>query len=618
MIAVKDKTNISRLLKQLSRNSSTENTIAFVADNGGMLQSCQRILALCREGKEEPLEWLQKECVEYGVQYPYFLQEAGRILELFQPDDKDDSYEILGLSPSASLAEVKSAYRKLTVQYHPDTAGNADENNTERFVEINKAYHAITNTKNQESAETIPVSTDHSWHYGKTERIAGRINKKVILWMLALILAAVLICALVAQIYSQKVMIATLQRSGSAFVPPAKKFLAVAPTVAMTFAEKMKIADTKEKDQQATRQKKSAPALVPAEISSNQPEQKLAKAAISKEQEKKVALPPQELVQAPAEATEVKSPVSQLAEAVQKTPALQPPETKKEISTTKNTKSPALKKDEPAVQHEPASLESKHIAKNDEPVTVSTTYDTVKQEIEAQIVIETLPVPAPAEGADVKSSITQLAEHVKNTPTPQPPETKVESSTRKNTKSPVLKKDDSSAKHVAVAIESKPIAKHEEKVEPTYDTVKQEIKAQIVIAQPPVQEPPRADLSIEDDMQQRINTFLSEYCRTYGEKNFVAFSRFFEPNATENGEAFTGVIDTYTDLFKATQNIGLQISLLKWKESPKGRILLNGRFKIDLVYQNAESVHGQGKIDFLLTNDHGQLLVQKMDYTFDQ
>jgi hypothetical protein len=119
-------------------------------------------------------------------------------------------------------------------------------------------------------------------------------------------------------------------------------------------------------------------------------------------------------------------------------------------------------------------------------------------------------------------------------------------------------------------------------------------------------------------MQQRINTFLSGYCRTYGEKNFVAFSRFFEPNATENGEAFTGIIDTYTDLFKATQNIGLQIFLLKWEESPKGHILLNGRFKIDLVYQNAESVHGQGKIDFLLTNDHGQLLVQKMDYTFDQ
>ncbi|MBU3943863.1 MAG: DnaJ domain-containing protein [Proteobacteria bacterium] len=561
---------------------------------------------------------MQKECVEYGVPYPYFLQEVGQIVELFQSDDeKDDSYEILGLSPSASLAEVKRAYRKMTVQYHPDTAGNADKNTTEKFIEINKAYHTISNTKNQEPDDAVPINTDHSWHYGKTERIAGRINKKVILWMLALILGAVLICALVAQIYSQKVMIATLQRSGSAFVPPAKKSLAGAPTVAMTFAEKMKIADTKEKDQQATRQKESAPALVPAEISSNQPEQKLVKAVIPEEQEKNVALPPQEPVQAPAEETEVKSPVSQLAEAVQKTPAPQPPETKKEISTTKTTKSPVLKRDDPAAQHEPASLESKHIAKNDEPVTVAT-YDTVKQEIEAQIGVETLPVLVPAEGAEVTSSITQLAEDEKKTPISQPPETKVESSTTKTTKSPVLKKDDSSAQHVAVAIESKHIAKHKEKVEPTYDTVKQEIKAQIVIEQLPEQEPPQVDLSIADDMQQRINTFLAGYCRTYGEKNFVAFSRFFEPNATENGEAFTGVIDTYTDLFKATQNIGLQISLLKWEESPKGQIVLNGRFKIDLVYQNKESVHGQGKIDFLLTDDHGQLLVQKMDYTFDQ
>lgn len=51
---------------------------------------------------------------------------------------KRDYYEVLGVSKNASPDEIKKAYRKLAVQYHPDRGG--DE---EKFKEINEAHEVL-------------------------------------------------------------------------------------------------------------------------------------------------------------------------------------------------------------------------------------------------------------------------------------------------------------------------------------------------------------------------------------------------------------------------------------------------------------------------------------------
>ena len=56
---------------------------------------------------------------------------------------KRDYYEVLGLSKGASSDEIKKAYRKLAVKYHPDKNPD-DKASEEKFKEIGEAYEALS------------------------------------------------------------------------------------------------------------------------------------------------------------------------------------------------------------------------------------------------------------------------------------------------------------------------------------------------------------------------------------------------------------------------------------------------------------------------------------------
>ena len=63
--------------------------------------------------------------------------------------DKRDYYEVLGLAKGASADEIKSAYRKLAMKYHPDRNPDNPEAK-EKFTEISEAYEVLSNPEKRQ------------------------------------------------------------------------------------------------------------------------------------------------------------------------------------------------------------------------------------------------------------------------------------------------------------------------------------------------------------------------------------------------------------------------------------------------------------------------------------
>jgi DnaJ-class molecular chaperone len=84
-----------------------------------------------------------------------------------------DFYEVLGVSKPATKQQIKSAYRKMELQYHPDR--NKATDSEAKFKEVNEAYQVLSDDKKRQAYDQFGHSAfDPSSGFGGNPYAGGQ------------------------------------------------------------------------------------------------------------------------------------------------------------------------------------------------------------------------------------------------------------------------------------------------------------------------------------------------------------------------------------------------------------------------------------------------------------
>ena len=81
-------------------------------------------------------------------------------INIIKTEQRKDYYKILNVKKNATESEIKKAYRKLAIKWHPDKNPNNKEEAEEKFKEINEAYSVLSNKQKRKQYDNGGMDFD--------------------------------------------------------------------------------------------------------------------------------------------------------------------------------------------------------------------------------------------------------------------------------------------------------------------------------------------------------------------------------------------------------------------------------------------------------------------------
>jgi len=126
---------------------------------------------------------------------------------------------------------------------------------------------------------------------------------------------------------------------------------------------------------------------------------------------------------------------------------------------------------------------------------------------------------------------------------------------------------------------------------------------------------PAEDEAVKVQLDDRLRSFLQNYCSTYAAKDLAKFTDFFGPGARENGKPFESLLPKYQKNFDQIETIQYRIELQQYTyDSQNETVRIEGNFLLKWLPSDNKWRENSGKIFMNLKDDGRSFLVQRLDY----
>lgn len=122
-----------------------------VEDFKGAVQRSPQVGGLLKHSRDSHVPMIYKSwlCPPHGVDVTFILQDGNlrdglhKAEKALKASRQKDWYKVLDLDKSASAADIKRAYKRLALQWHPDKNVESQEDASIKFREIAEAYEVV-------------------------------------------------------------------------------------------------------------------------------------------------------------------------------------------------------------------------------------------------------------------------------------------------------------------------------------------------------------------------------------------------------------------------------------------------------------------------------------------